>query len=319
MPGAIIVADQPAGAGSGTPGQARQDLWQSQVVNLSVSTSGNTGFSWELLDRPPGSATSLSTPNSSTSSFTPDVVGTYRIRLSVNGGGAGNVQIRVFRCRFDNAGTLVNRGWALPALGEAGIDENNYNGNVRGTDQVLRFIFDDLLPWASGLVAKYNGVTVGQRRTLNFIGMLLEDDTINNCVNVISDIFRDEATGNARGEARSPWKSFNTVNATPVTIQSISVPIATFGDVFVTVTWEVTVSAATGGGNMARKATFRRNGGVLALINQTDNGIPADLNIATSMTAAVDTNESIKLTGTGIAASVNWIISTHVQIAREPA
>src|ERR1700689_3825519 len=55
MAGAIIVIDQPTGAGSGTPGVARQDLWQAQQINLSVGIGGNSTFQWDLLDIPPGS------------------------------------------------------------------------------------------------------------------------------------------------------------------------------------------------------------------------------------------------------------------------
>lgn len=170
MPGAVIVADQPSGAGAGVPGTARQDLWLSQQIDLSVGTGGNSSYQWELLDKPPGSAAALATPTAATSSFTPDLVGTYRIRLVTNGGGAGNVQILVFRVRYNNVGALTERGWALPGLGEAGIEENNYGGNARGYDQVLRYIFADLLPVAGGWNVLRNGTLVGQQRSVNFIG-----------------------------------------------------------------------------------------------------------------------------------------------------
>lgn len=181
MPGAVIVADQPTGAGSGVPGTARNDLWLSQPVLLSVATSGNSTYEWELIDKPPGSSTALGTPKASTSDFTPDLVGTYRIRLITNGGGAGNIQILVFRVRYNSVGALADRGWALPGLGEAGTTENNYGGNARGYDQVLRAIFADLLPWAAGLNVLVNGALVGQRRTLNVVGsgLALSEDIPN--------------------------------------------------------------------------------------------------------------------------------------------
>lgn len=170
MPGAVIVADQPSGAGSGVPGTARDDLWLSRQINLSVGTAGNQSYSWELLDKPPGSASVLSTPTLSTCSFTPDLVGTYRIRLVTNGGGAGNIQILVLRVRYTNTGELADRGWALPGLGESGTSENNYGDNTRGYDEVFRYIFADLLPWAHGLTVRKNGVIVGQQREIDFIG-----------------------------------------------------------------------------------------------------------------------------------------------------
>lgn len=185
MPGAVIVADQPTGAGAGVPGTARQDLWLSQQIDLSVGTSGNSTYQWELLDKPPGSAAALATPTAATSSFTPDLVGTYRIRLVTNSGGAGNIQILVFRVRYNNVGALAERGWALPGLGEAGIEENNYAGNARGYDQVLRYIFADLLPVAGGWNVLKNGVLVGQQRSVNIIGNVpVSNNGLNNRVDI---------------------------------------------------------------------------------------------------------------------------------------
>lgn len=186
MPGAVIVADQPSGAGAGVPGTARQDLWLSQQIDLSVGTGGNSTYQWELLDKPPGSAAVLGTPTAATSFFIPDLVGTYRVRLVTNSGGAGNIQILVFRVRYNSVGALADRGWALPGLGEAGIEENNYNGNARGYDQVLRYIFADLLPVAGGWNVLKNGVLVGQQRSVNIDGNVpVTNDVPNNRVNIV--------------------------------------------------------------------------------------------------------------------------------------
>lgn len=144
MPGAVIVADQSSGAGAGTPGVARNDLWQNQIVDLSVGTSGNSTYQWELLAKPPGSASSITGPTTSNASFLPDLSGTYRVRLTTNGGGAGNVQTLVLRVRKDSSGTLTNRGWALPAFGEV-AGESNYSGNLRGWAEPIEFVFADLL------------------------------------------------------------------------------------------------------------------------------------------------------------------------------
>ena len=131
MSGAIIVADQTSGAGFGSPGIARDDLWLMQAITLSCATSGNISYQWDLLAFPTGSAVTLSTPTLSTSGFTPDLIGTYRIRLTTNGGGPGNVQILVFRVRYNSSGALTNRGWAYPAFGELSA-ESNYGGNAVG-------------------------------------------------------------------------------------------------------------------------------------------------------------------------------------------
>jgi hypothetical protein len=143
MPGAVIRADQLAGAGVGADGVARKDLWAGQSVTLNVATFGNTSYTWELLARPFGSTSFLVTPTASVSSFTPDLVGSYRVRLTVNGGGAGNVQTLVYRVRFDNAGVLANRGWAYPAFGETDV-EANYDGNQRGWAEDLDSILEDV-------------------------------------------------------------------------------------------------------------------------------------------------------------------------------
>lgn len=144
MPGAVIVADQSAGAGAGSPGVARRDLWQARAVSLYLGVGGNTTYLWELLTKPTGSAAVLTSSTASTSGFTPDLVGTYRVRLTVNGGGPGNVQTRVYRCRYNNVGALASRGWAVPAYGETAA-EANYDANAIGYGEVFETIFADIL------------------------------------------------------------------------------------------------------------------------------------------------------------------------------
>ncbi len=155
MPGAVIVANQATGAGAGTPGVARNDLWQNQQVNLVVGTSGNSSVEWALLDKPVGSSASLTNASQSGGgpyadcTFTPDLVGTYRIQLVTNGGGPGNVQILVLRVRYDNTGVLTHRGWAIPAKGE--VDgESNYGSNLKGWSEPLEFIFEDIFSSLAG-------------------------------------------------------------------------------------------------------------------------------------------------------------------------
>src|SRR5882672_3425186 len=131
MSGALLVIDQvrPGPTISpGTPGVARNDLWQAQQIQLHDGAEGNSSWQWELLAIPPGSASTLTGATTSSPVFTPDLPGTYRIQLITNGGGPGNIQIKVARVRYDAAGALVNRGWALPAYGEQ-AGEANYPGN----------------------------------------------------------------------------------------------------------------------------------------------------------------------------------------------
>lgn len=143
MSGAVIVIDQLSGAGAGTPGVARDDLWLMQEVTLRCGTSGNSSYLWSLLSVPAGSAATLDAPEQHTCRFVPDLVGTYRVRLITNGGGPGNIQVLVIRVRFDSAGEVVRRGWAYPAVGET-VGENNFEGNDRSWAKAIEDIFEDI-------------------------------------------------------------------------------------------------------------------------------------------------------------------------------
>ncbi len=152
MPGATIVANQSTGAGAGSPGVARNDLWQSCQIDLLDAAGGNTSWAWTLLSKPSGSAAVLSGAATAAASFTPDVPGTYRVQLLVNGGGPGNISIKVLRVRKDVSGNLVRRGWCLPAHGEL-AGEANYTGNTTDWDEPWRTIIEDLLIQANSVIA----------------------------------------------------------------------------------------------------------------------------------------------------------------------
>jgi len=146
MPGAVIVIDQaapPNGAGPGTPGVSRNDLWNGRQVTLHVGTTGNSSYQWDLIWAPVGSAAELDSPLTETCHFTPDMVGTYRFRLITNGGGADNVSILIARVRFSSTGVLENRGWAYPAFGEKD-GENNYTTNTNSWAEIIEYIFEDI-------------------------------------------------------------------------------------------------------------------------------------------------------------------------------
>lgn len=152
MPGAVITIDQARpgpSTSAGSPGVARNDIWQSWLVTLLDGAGGNQSWEWQLLYIPPGSAVTLAgadgqgVAHTSSTTFTPDLHGSYRIRLITNGGGPGNIQILVIRVRFDNTGALIYHGWALPAFGEQD-GESNYNGNLVAWAEVFDYIFADI-------------------------------------------------------------------------------------------------------------------------------------------------------------------------------
>ncbi len=145
MPGAVIAFDQARpgpSTSSGTPGVARKDLWQNREVTARSTAPGNISYSWAFLDIPPGSAAVLADASTANARFTPDLPGSYRVQLTTNGGGPGNVQILIAAVTFDNAGALTQRGWRLPAFGEV-AGEDNFGGQLRGWAEAFEFILAD--------------------------------------------------------------------------------------------------------------------------------------------------------------------------------
>jgi hypothetical protein len=145
-------------------------LWQNRLVTARSTTAGNLSYAWSLLDKPPGSAATLTGATLINATFTPDIPGSYRVQLITNGGGPGNIQILVAAVTFDNAGVLTQNGWRIPALGER-PEENNFGGQLRSWDEALRKIFNDLLTAGGSLSVYDEAVLAGTRAKLNFIGL----------------------------------------------------------------------------------------------------------------------------------------------------
>lgn len=184
MPGAIIAIDQdrPLGTSTGTPGEAREDLWQNRIIRPRVTTVGNTSQQWTLLDVPPGSTAVLSDATLTTCYFTPDLPGSYRLRLITNGGGNGNVAHIICAVRYDTNGVLVQRGWRVPAYGET-PPENNFGGQLRGWAQAMERILDDVVTGlVSGTIGALDFLEAGaqkaNRHKLNFANGFTVTDNI---------------------------------------------------------------------------------------------------------------------------------------------
>lgn len=141
---AVYVINQPTGAGPGAAGISRKDLWQNQAVVLLCVTAEND-YSWDVLDKPPGSTVPASLgsgPLFQSTSFTPDLPGTYRIRLITNGGASSS--IRLVAVTKDATGVTVNRGWRFLAFDERD-DEANFAGNTRGYAPDWELILADII------------------------------------------------------------------------------------------------------------------------------------------------------------------------------
>lgn len=154
MTGSIIRIDQPSGAGAGVAGNARIGIWADQEVQLVSTASGNVSQLWEFVDKPPTSTAVIATPTSVTGTFNPDVPGTYLIRLTTNGGGPNNVQIRVCGVTLDSLGAPVNREWRPPGFFERA--ENTTGLSTRGWATALEFIFYDILSFMASPVVGGN-------------------------------------------------------------------------------------------------------------------------------------------------------------------
>lgn len=93
---------------------SRSDLILSSSVTLTNNDdTGVISWSWTLLSKPPGSIASLSTPGSASSSFIPDIVGSYLIRLVVSDGSAN------YSDRQIGAILTTNLGMRIPASTES--------------------------------------------------------------------------------------------------------------------------------------------------------------------------------------------------------
>lgn len=140
----------------GTQGYSRQDLWKDRLVTLQAvwdsgpPPAGSFYYHWEILDKPVGSTTTLSSTGGvgvDTVTLTPDkVTYSYRLRLTVDTGGAGKVQTFILCCTYSNTGVQISRGWRYPAHDEEGGEANFIEDSVnRQWLSAYEKIFEDLL------------------------------------------------------------------------------------------------------------------------------------------------------------------------------
>lgn len=130
MPSANIVINQ-TGVPAGVAGKSRSDLALGTPVT--VTNNDDTGVRahrWTLI-APESSSATLTTTISASTSFTPDVAGSYKIILEVNDGRGANRQARI-------GAVLDVNGFRIPALTEGG--EFNEGGNEFGWGPALEAV-----------------------------------------------------------------------------------------------------------------------------------------------------------------------------------
>jgi len=104
-------------------GQGRNNLVIGEVVTLTDTAVANVGlpYAWLIVDRPVGSSAVLTNPVTATSTFIPDVTGSYRVRCTVNGVDISVVIIAI---------PLAITGGRIPSFDET--LEYNASGNAKG-------------------------------------------------------------------------------------------------------------------------------------------------------------------------------------------
>lgn len=104
-----------------TPGSRDDLILNTPVILLNQDNTGITSWLWTIMDRPINSSASLVSPTSSTTTFTPDIIGTYLIKLSINAGSVHDekgvaIKTTNLQYRIPAASETVefdsSRGWA---------------------------------------------------------------------------------------------------------------------------------------------------------------------------------------------------------------
>lgn len=160
----------------GIANQSRDDLVLGTTVTISDSGPGAVR-AWDLLDRPDGSLAVLSSASGISTSFVPDVEGTYRVRLSVDGGlNSDQVAIVDAAIQIELPAwiTALRRKLRVPAWGEE-LDFNvrsypDSGLNSRGWAQEVNAFLKTLAANAFGMLVSNAGVQVGsEQKKIDFV------------------------------------------------------------------------------------------------------------------------------------------------------
>lgn len=132
-----------------TPGSRDDLVLGTTVTLLNANDTGVTTWFWQFLDIPNGSSVVLLTPTQAIATFTPDVVGTYLIRLTVNGSIYSSVGAAVKTAKLH---------FRIPAVKEEG-EFDQFRGWGTAVNAALKAIDDgygqELLPDQTGHVGEF--------------------------------------------------------------------------------------------------------------------------------------------------------------------
>lgn len=137
---------------------SRDDVSIGNVVSLQHTGSATT-YLWEFISKPPTSTATFS-PNASnaTPSFTPDQIGSYLVKLTIDGDTDG-ADTRVIAVK------TTNLGMRIPASGET----NEYDNNPSGIDGWSEAVYNGIIAidTGAGLILKKDG-TNSPTANINF-------------------------------------------------------------------------------------------------------------------------------------------------------
>ena len=194
--------------------------------------------------------------------------GSYRVRLTTNGGGPGNVQTLVYRARYSNTGVLLAYGLATPAYGER-AGEDNAGGNTRGYAPQLDAFVDSYASFRLGLIA--NALVTDGSGVARISTSLIQNESNPLCV-----------IRSASGDLQT-----NTASAVQVPLVELEAGDVMTADLFVT----VRNSSGTIAGRWRVSALLHHQGGVAQIIGgvtpdadakKTDVGLDATLIVSAS-------------------------------------
>jgi hypothetical protein len=127
---ADFTPSQAGGAGAGTLNTELVAAWRDLAVQVVAEAAGS--YAWTFADRPAGSAATFAAPSSGSTTFTPDVAGRYRVRLTTDTG----VKTLIVGVTKNSSGVVLDDGIFMPAFGERASESSSGRGVAAVLDAV---------------------------------------------------------------------------------------------------------------------------------------------------------------------------------------
>jgi hypothetical protein len=169
-----------SGKPAGVALESRDDLDSGVAVTVTDTGPGPTRL-WELVDKPDGSAAVLTASSGVSTQFTPDISGSYAVRLTVNGGPSSDyitTRVAGVQLALPQWITLYGRDLRIPAAGETdwfNVRSSPDSGaNTRGWALEVNKFFNTVASYAFGVLGLNSSSPLtdvngdAEFRTLNF-------------------------------------------------------------------------------------------------------------------------------------------------------